>query len=92
MFNAVDLMWVEYRGMSIISALFFVGFFGCVFALFWWIRKELDSINTIVANHGVRLNANQKELSQLTTQIAIIRTVVENTEKAVNKLVDKVYK
>lgn len=92
MFNIVDLIWVEHRGMSVITAIFFVGCFCSILAVFWWIRKELDYINTKVANHTIRLNNNADELAKLNTQLAVIHNIVQNTECQINRLVDKIYK
>ena len=86
MFNVFDLAWVEFRGMSVITAIFFVGCFSTVVAVFWWTRKEFDYVYTKISNHAISLNANKEELSQLNTQLAVIRTIVENTENSVNRL------
>ena len=92
MFNVIDLLWLEQRGMSIITSIFFLGTFVTFVAMFWWFRKELDYVYTTMSNHAIRLNNNKEELSALKTQLAVIRAVVENTEAAVNRLVDKIYK
>lgn len=92
MFNVIDLLWVEFRGMSIITAIFFLGVFVTILAICWWIRKEFSYIYTKLSDHCDRLNNNRDELSQLNTQLAVIQTIVEKTDSSMDKLIDKIYK
>ena len=86
MFNILDVVWVEFRGMSVITAIFFTGCFGTIAAIFWWIRKEFDYVYTKISNHALALTTHNEELSQVKTQLAVIQTIVENTDNSVNRL------
>lgn len=92
MFNILDFIWVEFRGMSVITAIFFTGCFGTIAAIFWWVRKELSYIYSKLSDHCDRLNNNKDELSQLSTQLAVIDTIVRRTDSSMDKLIDKIYK
>ena len=92
MLNVVDLLWIRYEGMSIITAIFFAGAFLTISAICWWVRKELSYIYEKLSDHCDRLNNNKDELSELSTQLAVIRTIVKKTDKSMDKLVDKIYK
>jgi hypothetical protein len=92
MINVVDLLWIEQRGMSIITAIFFVGVFVTFGSMFWWMCKEIGDIDAELASHKLRLNDSQKEVSQLGVEIGKIRVTVENTEKLTEKLIDHILK
>lgn len=92
MINIVDLLWIEQRGMSIITAIFFFGVFVTIGSLFWWFRREIDDIDAELAHHKLRLNDAQKEVSSLSVEIGKIRVTVESTEKMMSKLIDNILK
>jgi hypothetical protein len=90
--NVVDLLWIEQRGMSIITAIFFFGVFITIGSLFWWMRREIGDIDAELANHKLRLNDTQKDISNLSVEIGKIRVTVENTEQMMGKLIDHILK
>ena len=92
MINIIDLLWIEQRGMSIITAIFFFGVFATFGSLFWWMRREIGDIDAELANHKLRLNDAQKEVSGLSIEIGKIRVTVENTEQMMGKLIDNILK
>lgn len=92
MINIVDLLWIEQRGMSIITGIFFVGVFASFVALFWWFKKEISDIDAELAHHKLRLNDAQKDVSGLSVEIGKIRVTVESTEKMMSKLIDNILK
>ena len=92
MINIIDLLWIEQRGMSIITAIFFFGVFVTFGSLFWWIRREICDIDAELASHKLRLNDSQKEVSHLSVEIGKIRVAVENTESMTGKLIDHILK
>ena len=92
MINIVDLLWIEQRGMSIITAIFFVGVFVTIGSLFWWVKREIKDIDAELASHKFRLNDSQEEVSKLSVEIGKIRVTVENTEKMTGLLLEKILK
>lgn len=92
MFNIVDLLWIEQRGMSIITAIFFLGVFASFGALFWWMRREIGDIDAELAQHKLRLNDTQKEVSEISIELGKIRVTVENTEGMTGRLIDHILK
>lgn len=92
MINIVDLLWIEQRGMSIITAIFFFGVFVSFGSLFWWMRREIGDIDAELANHQLRLNDSQNELSALSVEIGKIRVTVEKTEVMTGKIIDHILK
>ena len=92
MINIVDLLWIEQRGMSIITAIFFVGVFATFGALFWWARREIGDIDAELAQHKLRLNDSQKEVTAISVELGKIRVMVENTESMTGKLINHILK
>lgn len=92
MINIVDLLWIEQRGMSIITAIFFFGVFATFGSLFWWMRREIGDIDAELANHKLRLNDAQKEVSEISVELGKIRVTVENTESMTGKLINHILK
>lgn len=92
MINVVDLLWIEQRGMSIITAIFFFGVFATFGSLFWWMRREIGDIDAELANHKLRLNDAQKEVSEISVELGKIRVTVENTESMTGKLINHILK
>lgn len=92
MFNLIDLMWIEQRGMSIVTAIFFVGVFVSIASLFWWTRREVADIDAELAGHRLRLYDTQKEVSNLSGEIGKIRVSVENIETLTGKVLDHILK
>ena len=92
MLNIIDLLWIRYEGMSIITAIFFAGMFLTISAICWWVRKELSYIYEKLSDHCDRLNNNKEELGELSTQMEVIKMIVKKTDKSVDRLVDKIYK
>lgn len=92
MINVVDLLWIEQRGMSIITAIFFFGVFATFGSLFWWMRREIGDIDAELANHKLRLNDAQKEVSEISIELGKIRVTVENTESMTGKLINHILK
>ena len=92
MINVVDLLWIEQRGMSIITAIFFFGVFATFGSLFWWMRREIGDIDAELANHKLRLNDAQKEVSDINVKLGKIQVTVENTESMTNKLINHILK
>jgi len=90
--NIVDLLWIEQRGMSIITAIFFFGVFVTFGSLFWWMRREIGDIDAELANHKLRLNDVQREVSDISIELGKIRVTVENTESMTNKLINHILK
>lgn len=86
MFNVFDFMWVEFRGMSVLTAIFFLGSFTSIAAVFWYVRREFDYVYTRITNHGLHLDEADNELGSLTTELAVIKNICKNTEKSVNRL------
>lgn len=92
MINVVDLLWIEQRGMSIITAIFFFGVFATFGSLFWWMRREIGDIDAELASHKLRLNDAQKEVSDINVKLGKIQVTVENTESMTNKLINHILK
>lgn len=92
MINIVDLLWIEQRGMSIITAIFFFGVFVTIGSIFWWFRREIDDIDAELANHKLRLNDAQKEVSGISIKLGKIQVTVENTESMTGRLIDNILK
>lgn len=92
MINIVDLLWIEQRGMSIITAIFFFGVFATIGSFFWWVRREVCDIDAELANHQLRLNDTQREVSDLSVEIGKILVKVENTENMTGRLIDHILK
>lgn len=90
MINIVDLLWIEQRGMSIITAIFFFGVFITIGSFFWWIKREVADIDAVLADHKLRLNDSQKDVSELSIELGKIRVSVENTEKMTGLLLKKI--
>lgn len=92
MINVVDLLWIEQRGMSIITAIFFFGVFATIGSIFWWFKREIGDIDAELANHKLRLNDAQKEVSDINVKLGKIQVTVENTESMTNKLINHILK
>jgi len=88
MINIVDLLWLEQRGMSIISAIFFFGVFVTFGSFFWWMRREIDDIDSELANQKLRLNDTQKDVSTINVKLGKIQVSVDNTERMTSKIID----
>lgn len=92
MINIVDLLWIEQRGMSIITAIFFFGAFISMGSLFWWFKREINDIDAELAHHKLRLNDSQKEVSAISVKLGKIQVTVENTEDMTGRLIDHILK
>ena len=92
MINIIDLLWIEQRGMSIITGIFFFGVFVTFGSLFWWIRREIADIDAELATHKLRLNDSQKEVSAISVKLGKIQVTVENTEGMTGRLIDHILK
>lgn len=92
MINIADLLWIEQRGMSIITAILFFGVYFSFGSLFWWIKREIADIDAELAHHKLKINDAQKEVSGLSVEIGKIRVTVESTEKMMSKLIDNILK
>jgi len=90
--NIVDLLWIEQRGMSIITGIFFFGVFVSFGSLFWWIRREIADIDAELANHKLRLNDAQREVSDLSIDIGKMQVTLESIEQMMDKLLDHILK
>jgi len=90
--NIADLLWIEQRGMSIITAIFFVGVFASFGALFWWTRREFGDVDAELASHTLRLNDVQKDVSDVSGEIGKIQVSIENIETMMGKLIDHILK
>lgn len=76
--------------MSIISAIFFFGVFVTIGSLFWWMRREIDDIDSVLATHQLRLNDAQQSISEVTIEIGKIQVSIENIETMMSKLIDHI--
>lgn len=92
MINIADLLWIEQRGMSIITAIFFVGVFVSIGAVFWWTRREMDEIDAELALQKLRLNDTRTDVSNINVEIGKIQVSIENIEKMMSRLLDHVLK
>lgn len=92
MINIVDLLWIEQRGMSIITAIFFFGVFVTIGSFFWWVKREFGDVDAELASHKLRLNDTQREVSEMSVELGKIRVAVENTETMTGKLIDHILK
>lgn len=92
MINIIDLLWIEQRGMSIITGIFFFGVFVTFGSLFWWIKREFGDIDAELAQHKLRLNDSQKEVSDINVKLGKIQVTVENTESMTGRLIDNILK
>ena len=75
MINIVDLLWIEQRGMSIITAIFFFGAFISMGSLFWWFKREINDIDAELAHHKLRLNDLCAICSKMTLSVCLIFTL-----------------
>lgn len=78
--------------MSIITAIFLVGAFVTIASLFWWTRREIEEIDSVLATHQLRLNDTQKEVSTISVKLGKIQVTVDNTENMTEKLMDHILK
>lgn len=92
MINVVDLLWIEQRGMSIITAIFFMGVFVAFGSMFWWMRKEISDIDVELAHQKFRLNDTQKDVSDISVELGKILVKVENTETMTGRLIEHILK
>lgn len=92
MINIIDLLWIEQRGMSIITGIFFFGVFVTIGSFFWWVRREIADIDAELAQHKLRLNDAQKEVSAISVKLGKIQVTVENTEDMTGRLIDHILK
>lgn len=92
MINIVDLLWIEQRGMSIITAIFFMGVFVTFGSMFWWMRREIGDIDAELAHQKLRLNDTQKDVSEISVDLGKIYVKVENTENMTGRLIDHILK
>ena len=92
MINIVDLLWIEQRGMSIITAIFFFGVFITIGSFFWWVKREVADIDAVLADYKLRINNTQSEVSHINVQLVKIQVTVENTEDMTGKLLSHVLK
>ena len=92
MINIVDLLWIEQRGMSIITGIFFFGVFVSFGALFWWIKREIADIDAELANHKLRLNDSQKNVSDLSVEIGKMQVTLDSIEQMMGRLMDHILK
>lgn len=92
MINIVDLLWIEQRGMSIITGIFFFGVFATLGSLFWWFKREIADIDAELANHQLRLNDAQKEVSDLSIEIGKMQVTLESIEQMMGRLMDHILK
>jgi len=80
MINIIDLLWIEQRGMSIISAIGFVCVFVTMRSFYLWTKKEIDDIDAELANQRLGLIDTQKEVSEISVEIGKIQVTLENIE------------
>lgn len=92
MINIVDLLWIEQRGMSIITAIFFFGVFITIGSFFWWVKREVADIDAVLADYKLRINDTQSEVSHINVKLGKIQVTVENTEDMTGKLLSHVLK
>jgi len=90
--NIIDLLWIEQRGMSIITGIFFFGVFVTFGSLFWWIRREITDIDAELANHKLRLNDVQKDVSEISVEIGKMQVTLESIEQMMGRLMDHILK
>lgn len=90
MINIIDLLWLEQRGMSIITGIFFFGVFITIGSLFWWMRREIDDIDSELANQKLRLNDTRKDISTINVSLGKIQISVDNTERMTEKIIDHI--
>jgi len=90
--NIIDLLWIEQRGMSIITGIFFFGVFVTFGSLFWWMRREIADIDAELAHHKLRLNDAQKEVSGLSVEIGKMQVTLESIELMLGRVMDHILK
>lgn len=90
MINIIDLLWLEQRGMSIITAIFFFGVFITLGSLFWWMRREIDDIDSELATQKLRLNDTRNDISTINVSLGKIQISVDNTERMTEKIIDHI--
>jgi len=90
--NIADLLWIEQRGMSIITAIFFLGAFVTIASLFWWTRREVGDIDAELASQKLMINDSRQSISEVNTEIGKIQVSIENIEVMMGKLIDHILK
>lgn len=91
MFPIFDNLWIENRGMSIISATFFTGVFLSMAAIIWWSQKETKRLEKIIERSIIQDDATKKELNKINIDLAVIRSTTNKMDKSLDHLIEKFY-
>lgn len=76
---------VEMKGMSIVTATWFMFGIAISTALIYWTLREVGSIWKRLDKHGESIVEIRQDMSTIRENVAVTRSVVERIEKTVNK-------
>ncbi len=68
---------IEYRGMSVVTALFFSGLFLLYTAGWMYLRERFASITKALDAYEVKMQAAHDDIASIRTDIAVMRSIME---------------
>lgn len=78
---------IEYRGMSIVTALFFSGLF-FLYGIGWmYLRERFATLEGRLEYTKVQIHNAQDNISSMKTDIAIVRQIVEKADMLVDRAI-----
>jgi hypothetical protein len=76
----VDFMWIEIKGMSVITAIF-LSFYSFIFTgTMWWVLREIKRIDVLIMENRENTMSVDRVLDKLQIDVAVLRVSMTNIE------------
>lgn len=90
----LSMVWIpdiliEYRGMSIVTALFFSGVGLIIGGLWQYTKYRFNQIKERMDEGKAKFENTCSDITEIKVELAIVRTTVEKMDKAIDRMLDR---